>query len=78
MWLRMVHKSPRHSPDALPQTTGKTWSEWVRILNSSLPQPCGVLPVIQYLQSEYALEPVWAQMIALRYVLGLDNTGYLN
>lgn len=68
MWLRMVSKYEK--VETLPNATGKSWNEWVDVLNTGIGYKCGVQPVIEYLTTEHALKPTWAQTIACQYVLG--------
>ncbi len=70
MWLRMVNHYPKSSIDALPNNTGRSWYEWVNVLNNDPECRCGISPLIEYLMTAYNLDPVCAQTIALEYVLG--------
>ncbi|MBZ0295201.1 MAG: hypothetical protein K8L99_21740 [Anaerolineae bacterium] len=76
MQPRKVQKVPLYLNvylEALPEVTGKTWSEWDRILSTDLQLEYDVLPITQYLIARYKLKPAWAQMIATHYVFGADN-----
>jgi len=69
MWLRMVNKSSQYSQETLPYTTGRTWDEWVALLDAGIQRKCGITPVMQYLIDEYNLNPTWARKMAIQYVL---------
>lgn len=73
MWLRMVPKQPIVCLESLPRVTGKDWTEWTRVLALDLPGKCGVLPLIDFLMQRYDLNPTWARLIALEYVLGSNQ-----
>ena len=69
MWLRMVQKAPLCSRAIMPEETGKTWWEWVAILNAGNQRQNGITPVMRYLMVEYKLSARWARTIAIQYVL---------
>ena len=69
MWLRMVGNSRAKLQGNMPYATGKTWDEWVVVLNAGIQRKCGITPVMQYLIDEYKLNPAWARKIAIQYVL---------
>jgi hypothetical protein len=65
----MISKYSHYSQATLPQTTGRTWEEWVAVLDAGIPRKCGITPVMQYLIDEYRLKPTVARKIAIQYVL---------
>jgi hypothetical protein len=65
----MVSKSHQYSQENLPYKTGRTWDEWVALLDAGIPRKCGINPVMQYLIDEYKLNPTWARKLAIQYVL---------
>jgi len=69
MWLRMVSKSPLCSRQMMPTATGKTWNEWVDLLDADNQRKKGIAPVMQYMIDKYAVTPGCARSIAIRYVL---------
>lgn len=69
MWLRMVSKSLVYSHVVMPIATGKTWNEWMNVLNTGTENKREMMAVARYLLDEYKLDPSWARTIAREYVL---------
>jgi hypothetical protein len=69
MWLRMAKKSPVYSHVVMPYATGKTWPEWVNVLNRGAEVKNGLIDVARYLISEHKVDPSWARTIAREYTL---------
>jgi hypothetical protein len=69
MWLRMVGKSPQYTHLMMPFATGKTWAEWVSVLNADNKAHHDVVPLVYHLMTQYKLELTWARTIAKQYLL---------
>ena len=69
MWLRMVSKSPLYSHVVMPIATGKTWNEWVNVLNAGTDAKREMIAAARYLLDEHKLDPSWARTIAREYAL---------
>ncbi len=68
MWLRMASKTSRYTQVVMPYATGKTWQEWVSILDADNKSDFDKVPLAHYLIKEHHVDPVWAQTIAKQYV----------
>lgn len=69
MWLRMVSKSLLYPHVIMPYATGKTWREWVNLLNAGTETKHNIISVMRYLIFEQKVDPSWARTIAREYVL---------
>jgi hypothetical protein len=69
MWLRMVSKSPTCSRQMMPTASGKTWPEWVDLLDAANQRKQGIAPVMTYLIEKCAVTLYDARAIAIQYVL---------
>ncbi len=69
MWSQMIVKTPQYSKKTLLYTTGRTWDEWVALLEAGIQRKRGITPVMQYLVDKYKLNPAWARKMAIQYVL---------
>jgi hypothetical protein len=55
------------SDDAVVKATGKSWSEWYKILDEFDRKTKGHTLTAKHLNSEYKLNPWWSQMVTVRY-----------
>ena len=69
MWSQMIGKTAQYSQEMLPYMTGRTWDEWVALLEAGIQRKRGITPVMQYLIDKYKLNPAWARKMAIQYVL---------
>jgi hypothetical protein len=53
----------------MPYATGKTWREWVNLLNAGTETKHNIISVMRYLIFEQKVDPSWARTIAREYVL---------
>jgi hypothetical protein len=68
-WLvrRLQGKQPKYSKDTMQQGTGKTYDEWVNLLDVSQQRKQSNASVRQYLMDKHQLSPAWARTIASYY-----------
>ena len=61
--------APQFSKDTMADATGKTWDQWVIILNAHNQRKKSLSCVMEFLLKEHGLSAAWARTIASYYVL---------
>ena len=60
-------QTPRMSDDAVKAKTGKTWSEWFKLLDAAGAKKMTHREIVAYLNQKYGVGPWWRQMVAVTY-----------
>ncbi len=53
--------------DAVKKATGKTWAQWLRILDASGARSMSHQEIVAFLVKEHGLAPWWRQMVTVGY-----------
>jgi hypothetical protein len=61
--------APQFSKDTMPKFTGKTYDEWVIVLNANNQRKKSLSCIMEYLLKEHGLSAAWARTIASYYIL---------
>lgn len=65
--LKLTDKINGISSEAVQAKTGKTWPEWVAVLDKAGAQQMTHQQIVAYLQHEYGVGPWWQQMVTGGY-----------
>jgi uncharacterized protein YndB with AHSA1/START domain len=60
-------QSPRMSDDAVKAKTGKTWSQWCKILDAAGAKKMSHQEIVALLNQKHGVGPWWQQMVAVTY-----------
>jgi uncharacterized protein YndB with AHSA1/START domain len=60
-------KGPRMSDGAVKAKTGKTWKQWLTILDKAGAKKMTHQEIVKYISSEHAVGPWWQQMVTATY-----------
>ena len=68
-------QTPRMSDEAVEAKTGKTWSEWCKLLDAAGAKKMSHQEIVAVLNKKHGVGPWWQQMVAVTYeqIRGLRN-----
>lgn len=58
---------PRMSDEVVQTRTGKTWKQWLAVLDKAGAKKMNHQEIVRYLKSEHAVGPWWQQMVTVTY-----------